>query len=268
MRSQADLRPASEARRAALIAISASLYAVGSYITSYIESPWGIGQFRPAVVIPFYFSVAYGPAVGGLGAALGTFIASLFRYGQPFLTLVSGTPGNLVGFYLAGLLHRRFTWSRFLAVSFLSLLVGNLIAAFGVLSAAHLGIYPPIAWMASQPLGVQASFVSGLTLFWMVTMWPFILLLVPLLLRSTRGLLPSHIGAQLKDLHEARRPLSLSLSVIGLLSLLIGVMALRFPGAFAPAGAAAVGAISTIFTAVGVLLLGGGLLYALKGNKI
>ncbi|MBS7651695.1 MAG: ECF transporter S component [Candidatus Bathyarchaeia archaeon] len=260
-------RSSSRAQRITLIALSASLYAVGSYITSYIESPWGIGQFRPAVVIPFFFAVAYGPAVGGLGAALGTFLASLIRYGQPFLTLVSGTPGNLAGFYLVGLLHKRFTWPKFLAVSFLGLLVGNLIAAFGVLLAAYLGLYPPIAGMTAQPPGVQASFVLGLTLFWMVTMWPFILVLVPLMLRSASGLLPDHIRTHLLRPNEARFSFSLSFSTVGLLALLIGVIALQFPGAFAPAGTAAVGAISTVFTAIGVLLLGAGLLHALRGSK-
>ncbi|MBS7638370.1 ECF transporter S component [Candidatus Bathyarchaeota archaeon] len=267
MSSGDDLRSPSKAQRVALIAISASLYAVGSYITSYIESPWGVGQFRPAVVIPLLFAIAYGPAVGGLGAALGTFLASLVRYGQPFLTLVSGTPGNLVGFYIVGLLHKRFTWSRFLVLSFLGLLIGNLIAAFGVLSAAYLGVYPPIASMAAHPLGVQASFVFGLTLFWMVTMWPFALFLVPLILRSTSGLLPAQIRHHLQRPYEARFSFSLAFSAVGLLALLIGVIALQFPGAFAPAGAYAAGAISTIFTAMGVLLLGAGLVYALRRPK-
>lgn len=53
----------------------AVLYAVGCYITSYIVSPWGVGQFRPAVVIPSLFAVVFGPWPAGVGAALGTFIA-------------------------------------------------------------------------------------------------------------------------------------------------------------------------------------------------
>lgn len=250
-----------------LIALSASLYAVGSYITSYIESPWGIGQFRPAVVIPFFFAIAYGPVIGSLGAALGTFLASLVRYGQPFLSLVSGTPGNLIGFYLIGLLHKRFTWPRFLSVSFLGLLVGNLIAASGVLSAAYLGVYPPIAGMAALPLEVQVSFVLGLTLFWMVTMWPFVLILVPLMLRSMRGFLPDHIKNNLLNLHEVRASFCLSLLVLGTIALVIGMIAIQYPRAFSSAGAVAAGAISTTFTTIGVLLLGAGLVYALRRTR-
>ena len=59
----------------ALISICASLYALGSFITANIPSPWGAGQFRPAVVIPSLFAVISGPFPAGIGAALGTLIA-------------------------------------------------------------------------------------------------------------------------------------------------------------------------------------------------
>ena len=48
------------ARDAAAIALNAGLYAVCSYITSYIPTPW-IVQLRPAVVIPAVFAVAFSP---------------------------------------------------------------------------------------------------------------------------------------------------------------------------------------------------------------
>lgn len=56
---------------------------------------------------------------------------------------------NLVGLYVVGLLHKRFT-----VLSFLGLLMGNLIAAFGVLSAAYLGLYPH-SWYGGHPLGFR-----------------------------------------------------------------------------------------------------------------
>ena len=52
-------------------ATCAVLYAMGSYLTAYISSPWGSGQFRPAVVIPAIFATLFGPFVGGIGAAPG-----------------------------------------------------------------------------------------------------------------------------------------------------------------------------------------------------
>ncbi|MEM1766962.1 MAG: ECF transporter S component, partial [Candidatus Bathyarchaeia archaeon] len=67
-------------REVSALAINAALYAVGSYATAYIQTPWLV-QLRPAVVIPAVFAVLFGPIVGGLGAALGTFIASILTYG-------------------------------------------------------------------------------------------------------------------------------------------------------------------------------------------
>ena len=45
----------------------AALYAIGSYVTAYIPSPWGAGQFRPAVVIPSLFATIFGPLPAGIG---------------------------------------------------------------------------------------------------------------------------------------------------------------------------------------------------------
>jgi hypothetical protein len=58
----------------ALMSICAGLYAIGSFITANIPSPWGAGQFRPAVIIPSLFAVIAGPFPAGVGAALGTLI--------------------------------------------------------------------------------------------------------------------------------------------------------------------------------------------------
>jgi len=55
---------------------------VGSLFTAYIPAGFII-QLRPAVVIPAVFAVLFRPWIGGLGTALGTFIASLIRYGTP-----------------------------------------------------------------------------------------------------------------------------------------------------------------------------------------
>lgn len=100
-----------------LTAICAALYAVGSYATAYIPTPWLV-QLRPAVVIPAVFAVLFGPLVGGLGAAIDTFIASIFTYGTAVLTIFSGTPGNFVCFYVMGKLCKPFTWRNFMAQHF------------------------------------------------------------------------------------------------------------------------------------------------------
>jgi len=113
-------------------AINAALYAVGSFATAYIPSPWGMGQFRPAVVIPAIFSIIFGPWAGGVGAALGTLIADSVKHGGIYPgSLLAAVPGNFLGFFLMGYaLRRKFSWPRFITITNLALLVSNAVVAF------------------------------------------------------------------------------------------------------------------------------------------
>lgn len=238
----------------ALTSMNAVLYFIGAYITSYIESPWGIGQFRPAVVIPFYFAVAFGPYVGGVGAAIGTLLASILRYGQPWLSLISGTPANFIAFYLVGyFLHNRFSWSRFILVAVTTSLLGNLIAALGVLLAAHIGLYPLIQFIANLPLHAQLGFVIGLTLFWFITMAPFNLIIVPILLKSTITFLPKHLAEQLSSISIKREYVTISkiLLAIGILSLIITYITILSPEILGATSKITIDAIKTLFLILG-----------------
>lgn len=237
-----------------LTVMCAALYALGAYSTSYIESPWGIGQFRPAVIIPAFFAISFGPLVGGVGAAMGTFIQSIVRYGHPWLTLISGTPANFVAFYLFGaLLHKKFSWTRFLIVSVMVLIFANLLCAVGVLGAVVTGIYPiPL----SPPY--YTGFVIGLTLWWFITMLPFVLLFTPVLLRSVAMALPHLIPEAIrraslkKELPTKSFGLTLAFSGIAVLS--IGASALFSPVAnvFAAAiGPRILSGVVTMFLATG-----------------
>lgn len=90
-------------------------------------------------MVPAFFALIYGPYVGGLGAALGTFIGSVILasvgLSNPFLSLVSGVPGNFVGFFILGYLMSRVrSWYRFVWSTLVSLFFGNLVAAAGVVS--------------------------------------------------------------------------------------------------------------------------------------
>ena len=88
--------------------MNAVLYAVFSLVTAYIPSPWGGGQFRPAVVIPAFFATIFGPWVGGIGAAIGTLIADSIKHGQLYAgSYLAAVPGNFVGFYLFGYIKQR-----------------------------------------------------------------------------------------------------------------------------------------------------------------
>ena len=169
-------------KKISLISVNAALYAVAITLTSPIPTPWGVGHFRPGVVIPAVFTVIFGPIVGGVGAAIGTFIGSfilsLFGLSTPLLSLVAGVPGNFIGFYSLGwLLSKRRSLASFILSSFVALFIGNLVAALGVL--AYFWFIIP-RW-ALWPLSTKIATVFGLTLFWLVTMVIFVVPLVPII---------------------------------------------------------------------------------------
>jgi len=173
----------------AAAALCAALYAGGIAVTAPIPTPWGVGHLRPAVVVPAFFAIVSGPYVAVLGAALGTFVGSILLasvgLSNPLLSLVSGVPGNFVGFFLLGLLTRRYrSWRTFIWASLVGVFIGNLIAASGVM--AYLSMVEP-RW-APWPLSVKLATIMGFTLFWMVTMIPFILPIVPALIRAVAPL--------------------------------------------------------------------------------
>ena len=180
------------------MATCAALYAIGSYLTAYIPSPWGAGQFRPAVVVPAFFAVVFGPLPAGVGAALGTLIADSAKYGYLYPgSFLAAVPGNFIGFYLFGLITRRFSWGRFILASNVTLTVANFIVAVlyvMVFKILYLGDPKYIAF-SSQALLV---FIVGLTIWWFVTMLPFVLLVTPFLIRVTSYAMPSLIGPDIR----------------------------------------------------------------------
>lgn len=168
--------------RVALIAISASLYAAAIAITSPIPTPWGVGHFRPGVIVPALFALISTPMVAGMGAAIGTFIGSfilsLFGLSNPILSLIAGVPGNFVAFYLLGFLSSRYrSLAAFIASSLVSLFIGNIIAASGVL--LYYSAVVPL-WL-SWTIEAKLSVIIGLTLFWVTTMLPFVITITPVI---------------------------------------------------------------------------------------
>lgn len=164
-------------------ALCAALYAVAKAATAFIPTPWGIGQFAPGVVVPAFFTIVFGPLVGALGAGIGVFVGDLylstFGLTNPFLSLIAGVPANFVGFYLLGwLMYKWGSWRLFLWASLSGLVVGNLIAASIVV------FYISTLLGALWPLDVQLATTIGLTLFWITTMLPFVLAIVPALVKA------------------------------------------------------------------------------------
>jgi hypothetical protein len=169
----------------ALIAISAALYAAAITVTAPIPTPWGIGHFRPGVVVPALFALISTPMVAGVGAAMGTFIGSfilsLFGLSNPILSLVSGVPGNFIAFYLLSYLSSRYrSLSSFITSSLVSLFIGNIVAASGVLLYYSTVVPNWILW----PIEAKLSVILGLTLFWVATMLPFVVVLTPILAKA------------------------------------------------------------------------------------
>lgn len=209
------------------MATCAALYAIGSYLTAYIPSPWGVGQFRPAVVVPAFFAVVFGPLPAGMGAALGTLIADSAKYGYLYPgSFLAAVPGNFIGFYLFGLITRRFSWGRFILASNVTLTVANFIVAVlyvMVFKILYLGDPKYIAF-SSQALLV---FIFGLTIWWFVTMLPFVLLVTPFLIRVTSYAIPSLVSPDIRG-QTLRQELpmgllSLAFLVPGALMLVIGL---------------------------------------------
>lgn len=177
----------SKSLRMAVLALTAALYAVGAYATGWITSPWGRGQFRPAVVIPAAFALI-DPLAAAAGSALGTFIADSWKHGSPYLpSLLAAVPGNFVGFYLFGLiLARRRTWGGFLAASLLSMAVGNFIVAFLYVPVIQLlGMIPP------QPPAALALLAAGLWAWFFATEYPFLVAVLPPIAKALGAALPS-----------------------------------------------------------------------------
>ncbi|MEM3462875.1 MAG: ECF transporter S component [Candidatus Bathyarchaeia archaeon] len=210
--------------KAVSTALCAALYAIGSYATSYIQSPWGMGQFRPAVVIPALFATIFGPWVGGIGAAIGTLICDSVKHGGLYMgSLLAAVPGNFIGFFLFGHIVRRgFSWRRFIAASNASLAIGNLIVAF-LYVFAYKALYAQALPISMEALTLLSI---GLTIFWFITMLPFVLLIAPPIIRAVAISFPSIVpeGMRAHSLRGEipRREFGLALAIPGIAMLLMG----------------------------------------------
>jgi hypothetical protein len=216
--------------------LCAALYAVGSYITSYIVSPWGVGQFRPAVVIPALFSVVFGPMPAGIGAAIGTLLADSANVGSFNVgSLIAAVPGNFLGFYVMGwILRKKFTWGRFILASNITLIFANLLVA-----VLYVGVYMNLfmAQLPNLPLEGLAIFVIGLTIWWFVTMLPFILIITPPLIRGVVKAFPSLVSEEVREKSLMggipEDGLAVNLLIPGVILLALGI-AVSYTGAGQP----------------------------------
>jgi len=211
------------------IAMCAALYAVGSYVTAYIPSPWGAGQFRPAVIIPSFFAVIFGPLPAGIGAALGTLIVDSVKHGYLYPgSYLAAVPGNFIGFYLFGYItKKKFTWGRFVLVSNVTLTLANAIVAILYVLVFKILYLGQASYVNLSP-DALLFFIIGLTIWWFVTMLPFVLLVTPFLIKAAAAAFPAIVPSDVRTIslreEMPRKPFSLAMLVPGVIMLLIGLM--------------------------------------------
>ncbi|MEM2167757.1 MAG: ECF transporter S component [Candidatus Bathyarchaeia archaeon] len=203
----------------------AALYAIGAYATAYIPSPWGFGQFRPAVAIPAFFAVLFGPLPAGIGAAIGTLIADSVKHGTLHLgSLIAAVPGNFIGFYIFGRICRGFTWKKFIVATNVTLTSANLLTAF-----LYIYVYR-FLYLQALKIGFSEILILtfGLTVWWFVTMLPFVLTITPLLIRVVSMSMPSIVpeGVRSRSLNDdlPKTGFGLSLLIPGIILLMLGLI--------------------------------------------
>jgi len=156
-------------REVVMMAIGAVLYGVFSWATNVFQLPSvSFVSLRPAVAIPIFMGLAFGPVVGFFSGAVGNIIGdALTGWGVfPVWDLGNGLMGMIPGLIWAFTERERVT-DRLLAV------VGGLMALFVILSFAFPGVEHPWA-------GTTAGQWAPVLLILLVAL----LLVVRLILRS------------------------------------------------------------------------------------
>jgi len=153
------------ALQVATAALNAALYAaLGALWTLLPLTMFGV-RFWPQVFVPGAFAVLFGPWVGGVGAAVGVFIADvIYGHHDPLLSLLVGVPSNFACFGIIGYLSRK----RFR---------GN-----GKLAMVAAGILIPIAIVAYALYALSGSTITTLATLGVLVV---ALVAVPYLARSS-----------------------------------------------------------------------------------
>jgi hypothetical protein len=129
-----------------------------------------------------------------------------------------------VGFYLFGMLVKRFSWENYVKATQVSLLVSNVVVAF-------LYVYFRAFVEASYPVVFREAWIYvslGLIAWWYVTMLPFVLLLGAPLIRAVALAFPGIVSEEMRSAtvkdEALKKSFSLGMIIPGLLMLLIGLV--------------------------------------------
>jgi hypothetical protein len=228
----------SRVRLIASAAVCAALYAIVNAATSLIHTPWGIGEFRPGVVIPAFFAITAGPIPAAIGAGVGSFIGDMISVvpqgSSTFLwAIAAGAPGNFIGFLALGIVYEKMKkWKGFAFGTTIGLFLGNLVAAAFIVYTGM--FFLPNSTINPFP-GMQTNLATGigvgLLLFWFGTMFPFVIILVPPLVRLLRPYASSlAVGREYPDLSEGNRKLVWGWSILVAVLVLAALVVAIFSG--------------------------------------
>jgi len=149
----------------ATTAVNAALYAaVGALWTLFPVTAFGV-RFWPQVFVPATFAVLFGPWTGGVGAAIGIFLADvIYGHHDALLSLLVGVPSNFLGFFIIGwAANKRLSRAAKPILLFVSLLIPVALAAYGaLLLAAPTGFSNPQILVAIVGL-IAVVTIVGLT---------------------------------------------------------------------------------------------------------
>ena len=173
--------------RVATTVLTAVLYALVKGATAYIHTPWGVGELLVGIFVPAFLAVVCDTWSVAIGAGLGTFIGDTFFLTptgstNPALSLIAGVPANFIAFLLFGWFVKKYkSWGSFVAATLSFVTLGNLIAGASITffgASVFTAVGPLVAAYPAEAL------VFGFTVFWSLTMIPFIIILVPILVRA------------------------------------------------------------------------------------
>ena len=183
------------------------------------------GQFTCNIIIPESAAGEHDVAVTDES---GNKYETVFRVKSSItITPDSAVPGNLVGFYLFGyIMKKKFSWSRFIIASEITLSIANMIVAFLYIFIFKI-LYLNTTTYVEMSLETQIFFSLGLTVWWYVTMLPFVLLITPFLIRATARAFPTIVPKSIREKSVKnelpKMSFCLALLIPGITMLIIGL---------------------------------------------
>jgi len=172
-----------DALKTSMTAINAALYVVFGGFTNLGIVVYGV-RFWPAVIVPAVFAVLFGPVVGGVGAAIGIFLADvIYGHGNALLSLIVGVPANFIAFYIMGYVQRKFSWKKYFILAFAGLAAGSIYIGISLWA---------FTWAFTSYLGSNWGIVLGLSaaLWTFVSEIPFLILVVPIVVKACHQAFP------------------------------------------------------------------------------